>query len=77
MQVLQDWTPGTGRFGSEANATVEYRIFRDGNAVHQELRTADGDAIGVFQLPEGIRCDRQSYEVMLRFALSQMNAGNP
>jgi hypothetical protein len=48
---------------------VEYRVYRDGNKHFQEIRENDGAPIHTLELPEGMKLDRGSYEVLLRYVL--------
>lgn len=69
QHVIQDWTNIT-----LDDFDYQYRVTRDGSDYAQHVRRADGMEIGSFDLPEGVKLDRQSYEVLLRFALSQTAA---
>ncbi len=71
-QVVQDWSKPT-TLGSDGN-DIEYRVVKIGAVYKQQLRKTDGEAMGSFDLPEGVRMDKQSYEVLLKFALSQVAA---
>ena len=48
---------------------MQYRIYRNGQRHFQEIREPDGAPIHTLELPEGLRLDRSSYEVMLRYVL--------
>ncbi len=71
LQVVQDWTDAPVH--TDGN-TYSYRVVRDEDQYQQEVRRADGINVGRFDLPEGVKKDKQSYEVLLRFALSQIAA---
>ena len=48
---------------------VQYRVYRDGDRNYQEIRDAEGTPIHTLELPDGMRLDRGSYEVLLRYVL--------
>ena len=49
--------------------TVQYRVYCNGRRHFQEIREPDGSPIHTLELPDGLRLDRSSYEVMLRYVL--------
>lgn len=73
-RVLQDWTESEGRLDGASPVSVEYRIIRIDGALMQQIRDRGGRHLTTCELPEGLRMDRQSYEVMLQYALSQLAA---
>ena len=48
---------------------VRYRVYRDGNRHFQEICESDGSPIHTLELPDGMKLDRGSYEVLLRYVL--------
>lgn len=70
-KIIQDWTRASG---GETLTGMEYRVIRTEDLFQQEIRDNEGKVLGSFQLPEGVRMDRQSLEVMLRYALTQIAA---
>ena len=48
---------------------VMYRVYRDGERLFQEICERDGSPIHTLELPEGMKLDRGSYEVLLRYVL--------
>ena len=67
-RTIQDWTPSDVpmKLGQRA---VMYRVFRDGERHFQEICERDGSPIHTLELPEGMKLDRGSYEVLLRYVL--------
>jgi hypothetical protein len=53
---------------------VKYRVFRDGDKHYQQIREADGTLIHTLELPQGMKLDRGSYEVLLRYVLVDVAA---
>ncbi|MEM7278354.1 MAG: hypothetical protein AAF385_09525 [Pseudomonadota bacterium] len=72
VNVIQSWT-GAPSLGSSAE-NIEYQVIKNGDKYQQQLRNTSGEMLGTFDLPEGVRMDKQSYEVLLAFALSQVAA---
>jgi len=68
-QVLQDWTDSQVDLSYGAPKDVQYRIFKQGEKVFQEIQDIDESPIHLMELPEGLALERSSYEVMLRYAL--------
>jgi len=48
---------------------VQYRVYRDGARNFQEICERDGTPIHTLELPDGMKLDRGSYEVLLRYVL--------
>ena len=67
--TVQDWTNSEVPMKYGANRAVQYRVFRIGRRHFQEIREPDGSPIHTLELPEGLRLDRGSYEVLLRYVL--------
>ncbi|MEM9690096.1 MAG: hypothetical protein AAF917_11520, partial [Pseudomonadota bacterium] len=67
--TIQDWTDSQVllKFGNHQD--VKYRVFRDGEKHFQEIHDPNGQHIHTLELPEGMRLDSSSYEVLLRYVL--------
>jgi hypothetical protein len=48
---------------------VQYQVYRAGPIHFLEVRAANGEPIHTLELPDGMRLDRSSYEVLLRYVL--------
>ena len=48
---------------------VQYRVYRDASKRHQEIRETDGAPIHTLELPEGMKLERSSDEVLRRYVL--------
>ncbi len=49
---------------------MRYTVYREGDTCFLEVRAADDDTyIHTLELPEGMKLDRMSYEVLLRYVL--------
>lgn len=67
--VIQDWTSSRVLLNPDVNQEVQYRVYRDGRRLFQEIRQPDGAPIHTLELPEGMKLERSSYEVLLRYVL--------
>ena len=67
--TIQDWTLSKVPMKVGDYREVEYRVYRDGEKHFQEIRDSGGAPIHTLELPEGMKLDRGSYEVLLRYVL--------
>jgi hypothetical protein len=72
--IIQDWTSSKVPMKSGDDREVRYRVYRDGDRQYQEIREADGKLIHTLELPQGMKLDRGSYEVLLRYVLVDVAA---
>lgn len=67
--TIQDWTQSKVPMKVGGYREVQYRVYRDGNRHYQEIRDTTGSPVHTLELPEGMKLDRSSYEVLLRYVL--------
>lgn len=67
--TLQDWTASQVLLTFGKHRAVKYRVYRDGNRCFQEIREPDGTPIHTLELPDGMKLDTTSYQVLLRYVL--------
>ena len=67
--TIQDWTDSQVLLKFDRSRHVRYRIYREGEALFQEIRDADDTPIHTLEIPAGMRLDKNSYEVLLRYVL--------
>jgi len=67
--TIQDWTDSTVLLKYEEQRIVKYRVYRDKAGIFQEIRDQQGAPIHTLEIPDGMKLDRSSYEVMLRYVL--------
>lgn len=67
--TIQDWTSSQVNLVGKTQRDVEYRVYRDGGRHFQEIRELSGEAIHTLELPDGMKLDKSSYEVLLRYVL--------
>ncbi|NNC76508.1 MAG: hypothetical protein HKN77_01015 [Woeseiaceae bacterium] len=67
--TIQDWTVQHVSLAGKGTRDVEYRVYRDGDRHYQEIRNLGGTPIHTLELPDGMKLDKSSYEVLLRYVL--------
>lgn len=69
QSTIQDWTESHVLLNFDRQYELEYRVYRDADKHYLEMRTANGDPIHTLELPEGMKLEKSSYEVLLRYVL--------
>ena len=72
--LLQDWTDADVMLRPGEQRSVRYRVYRRGDRHHLQVSEPDGVPIHVLELPDGMRLDASSYEVLLRYVLIDLAA---
>ena len=67
--TIQDWTNSHVTLVGGNHYDVKYQVYRDNEKHFQEIRGLDDSAIHTLELPTGMKLDRSSYEVLLRYVL--------
>ena len=67
--VIQDWTESQVPLKFDDHRDVCYRVYRDGKRLFLEVADADNVPIHTLELPEGMKLEKSSYEVLLRYVL--------
>ena len=67
--MIQDWTESQVLLKYNEARDVKYRVFRDGETLYQEICEQDDTPIHTIEIPDGMKLDRTSYEVLLRYVL--------
>ncbi|MGI9222699.1 MAG: hypothetical protein ACR2QS_16860 [Woeseiaceae bacterium] len=67
--TIQDWTESTVLLKYEEQRDVKYRVYRDKSGIYQEIVDRKGAPIHTLEIPDGMKLDKSSYEVMLRYVL--------
>ena len=66
---IQDWTDSIVLLKFDQHRTVRYQVYREDEKHFLEMRDADNSHIHTLELPDGMKLDRASYEVLLRYVL--------
>ena len=72
--VIQDWTESQVVVKGNAPQLVRYRVFRRGAKHFQEIHSTAGERLHTLELPDGMALEKSSYEVLLRYALTDVIA---
>jgi hypothetical protein len=68
--TLQDWTDSSVQLKFERHRDVRYLVYREDETNYLEVRDSSNDGhIHTLELPDGMKLDRSSYEVLLRYVL--------
>ncbi len=67
--TIQDWTVAAVPLRFDNKQEVRYRVYREGSRHYQEIRGIDDRPIHTLELPDGMKLDTTSYEVLLRYVL--------
>lgn len=72
IRVIQEWTDAKVPMKYGEHRHVRYQVFRDGAKLFQEIRDVDDELIHMLELPHGMAMNRSSYEVLLRYVLTDV-----
>lgn len=67
--TIQDWTETDVQLKFSDHRTVKYQVFRDDSKHFLEVQSTAGELIHTLELPDGMKLDKSSYEVLLRYVL--------
>lgn len=72
--VIQDWTHSVVLVKGNSPRDVRYRVYQQGKKHFQDIYSSKGERLHTLELPEGMVLDERSYEVLLRYALTDVIA---
>ncbi len=67
--TIQDWTEVQVFLQPDQLREVKYRVLREGKKHFLEMRDVENDPIHTLELPDDMKLDKSSYEVLLRYVL--------
>ena len=67
--TILDWTDTQVQLKFDAHRDVKYQVYRDGEKHFLEVRDPDDTPVHTLELPDGMKLDRSSYQVLLRYVL--------
>ena len=67
--TIQDWTDSMVLLKFDQHRDVRYMVYRDDGKHFLEIRGESDSHIHTLELPDGMKLDRTSYEVLLRYVL--------
>ena len=74
-QLIQNWTHSKVALSDGANRDVLYKVIKSGTRLFQEIRDVEANLVHRLELPRGIPLEKSSYEVLLRYVLVDVVAG--
>ena len=72
--TIQDWTDSIVLLKFDQHRDVKYQVYREENKYFLEMRNLDDQHIHTLELPDGMKLERSSYEVLLRYVLLDLVA---
>ena len=72
--VIQEWTDSVVLVEGDAPRDVRYRVYRQGKKHYQDIHSSKGERLHTLELPVGMVLEERSYEVLLRYALTDVIA---
>ena len=67
--TIQDWTESQVLLKYDEAREVKYRVYRSQGTLFQEICDVDDTPIHTLELPNDMKMDKSSYEVLLRYVL--------
>ncbi len=67
--TIQDWTDSVVLLKFDQHRDVKYQVYREQQKHFLEVRDPEDTHIHTLELPDGMKLDRTSYEVLLRYVL--------
>jgi len=67
--TIQDWTDSVVLLKFDQHQDVKYQVYREEEKNFLELRDPEDTHIHTLELPDGMKLDTSSYEVLLRYVL--------
>ena len=68
-ETIQSWTDIEVALSGEELRDVKYQVYREDDKNFLDMRNADDRPIHTLELPDGMKLDKSSYEVLLRYVL--------
>jgi len=69
QSIIQDWTESQVLLKYDEYRDVKYRVYRDGGKLFQEICDMNSIPIHTLEIPDGMKLEKNSYEVLLRYVL--------
>ncbi len=72
--TILDWTEASVQLKFDAHRDVKYQVYRDSGRHYLEVRNVADEPIHTLELPDGMKLDQSSYQVLLRYVLLDLVA---
>ena len=67
--TIQKWTDTEVLLKFDEHREVRYQVYREDDVHYLDIRDTDDAPIHTLELPEALKLDKASYEVLLRYVL--------
>jgi len=67
--TIQNWTDTEVLLKFGEHREVRYQVYREDDVHYLDIRNADETPIHTLELPDALKLDKASYEVLLRYVL--------
>ena len=67
--TILDWTDAQVQLKLNDYRDVKYQVYRDASKHFLEMRSSEDEPIHTLELPDGMKLDQSSYQVLLRYVL--------
>jgi hypothetical protein len=67
--TIQNWTDTEVVLSGGELRDVKYKVYREGDKNFLDMRNSNDRPIHTLELPDGMKLDKSSYEVLLRYVL--------
>ena len=67
--MVQEWTESVVLLKFDEHKDVKYQVYREEDTHFLELRDPEDTHIHTLELPDGLKLEKSSYEVLLRYVL--------
>ena len=67
--TIQEWTDSVVLLKYDQHKDIRYQVYREERTHFLEIRDLEDTHIHTLELPDGMKLDRTSYEVLLRYVL--------
>ncbi len=69
LSTIQDWTKSQVLLKFDEARDVKYRVYQNDGTLFQEICEVDDTPIHTLELPNDMKLEKSSYEVLLRYVL--------
>ena len=67
--TIVEWTHADVLLKFDEHRAVNYRVYKEGHRYFLEITDANEQPVHTLELPDGMKLDKTSYEVLLRYVL--------
>ena len=67
--TIVDWTNADVLLKFDEHRAVRYRVYQEGHRYYLEIQDLSEKPVHTLELPDGMKLDKSSYEVLLRYVL--------